>query len=153
MKYIKKMSSVPLDPINGSVVDTFNVTDKTRNAPSINLIQGKILWQNPNPNSSQAGWQNITLSSNDYDVLEWYFQPKVNENQLTCVRTLKGWKPCMSVGYCGTSGVVYRDRNANRIDDVTFQLEDGRTATGASARTTDNNCCVLTYIVGYKIGI
>ena len=157
MKYIKKVSVSPIPEINGSVVDSFNVEDKTTNAPSIRAVierfNGKILWENPNPTSSQAGWQNITLSSDDYDVLEWFFQPKVNENQLTSVRTLKGWKPCMTVGYCGTNGVVYRDRNATRVNDVTFTLEQGRTATGASARTDDNSCCVLTYVVGYKIGI
>ena len=42
MKYIKKMSSVPLDPINGSVVDTFNVEDKTTNAPSIRAVEDKL---------------------------------------------------------------------------------------------------------------
>lgn len=42
MKYIKKMSSVELPKINGSVVDTFNVEDKTTNAPSVRAVENKL---------------------------------------------------------------------------------------------------------------
>ena len=42
MKYIKKMSSAPLEPINGSVVDTFNVENKTTNAPSVRAVEDKL---------------------------------------------------------------------------------------------------------------
>lgn len=42
MKYIKKMSSVELPKINGSVVDTFNVEDKTTNAPSVRAVEDKL---------------------------------------------------------------------------------------------------------------
>ena len=39
MKYIKRKSSVKLDETTGNIVDTLNVEDKVRNAPSINLLQ------------------------------------------------------------------------------------------------------------------
>lgn len=42
MKYIKKMSSVELPKINGSVVDTFNVPEKTTNAPSVRAVEEKL---------------------------------------------------------------------------------------------------------------
>lgn len=38
MKYIKRKSAVKVDKITGSVVDTFNVNDKTTNAPSLRLM-------------------------------------------------------------------------------------------------------------------
>ena len=42
MKYIKKVAVSPIPSINGSVVDTFNVSDKTTNAPSIRAIEEKL---------------------------------------------------------------------------------------------------------------
>ena len=38
-KKIKKVSIAPIEPIEGAVSDTLNVTDKVKNAPSINLVQ------------------------------------------------------------------------------------------------------------------
>jgi hypothetical protein len=46
MKYIKKVAVSPIPPINGSVVDTFNVTDKITNAPSVNAVEQYIKAQN-----------------------------------------------------------------------------------------------------------
>ena len=42
MKYIKKISTAEIPPINGAVVDTFDVTNKTTNAPSIRAIEEKF---------------------------------------------------------------------------------------------------------------
>lgn len=39
IKYIEKKSVAPIDPVEGAVVDTLNVEDKVKNAPSINLVQ------------------------------------------------------------------------------------------------------------------
>lgn len=39
IKYIEKKSVAPIDPVEGAVVDTLNVVDKVKNAPSINLVQ------------------------------------------------------------------------------------------------------------------
>lgn len=44
MKYIKKVSVSPIPEINGSVVDTFNVEDKTTNAPSIRAVEEKLTY-------------------------------------------------------------------------------------------------------------
>ena len=42
MKRIKKVSTAKVDPITGSVSDTYNITDKTKNAPSIRLTEEMI---------------------------------------------------------------------------------------------------------------
>lgn len=39
MRYIRRKSSIKLDESSGNIVDTLNVEDKVRNAPSINLLQ------------------------------------------------------------------------------------------------------------------
>lgn len=53
MKYIIKKSISELPKINGSVVDTFNVEDKTTNAPSVNAI---INMNTYTPEETQIGW-------------------------------------------------------------------------------------------------
>lgn len=42
MKYIKRKSAVK--PITGNIVDTFNVEDKTTNAPSIRAVEDKLTY-------------------------------------------------------------------------------------------------------------
>ena len=42
MKYIEKVAVSKIPKINGSVVDTFNVEDKTTNAPSIRAVEEKL---------------------------------------------------------------------------------------------------------------
>lgn len=42
MKCLKKVSTIQADPITGSIVDTFNVQDKTTNAPSVHAVEDKL---------------------------------------------------------------------------------------------------------------
>ena len=42
MKRIKKISTAKLDPITGSVCDTYNVDDPTTNAPSLRLMNNML---------------------------------------------------------------------------------------------------------------
>lgn len=43
MKWIKKVQVVPLDYNEGKIIDSFNTSDdKTKNAPSINAVEGKL---------------------------------------------------------------------------------------------------------------
>lgn len=46
MKTIKKVAVTPIEQIDGSIVDTFNVTDKTRNAPSVNAVENELVERN-----------------------------------------------------------------------------------------------------------
>lgn len=48
MKTIKKVAVSPIPEINGSVVDSFNVEDKTTNAPSVNAVENYIAEANNN---------------------------------------------------------------------------------------------------------
>ena len=48
MKYIEKVAVSKIPKINGSVVDTFNVEDKTTNAPSIRAVEKYIDTSNSN---------------------------------------------------------------------------------------------------------
>lgn len=61
MKYIKKVAVSPIPEINGSVVDSFNVGDKTTNAPSVRAVEdklaGTVLY-----NNNDGSNENITLN-------------------------------------------------------------------------------------------
>lgn len=48
MKYIKKVSVSPIPEISGAVIDSFNATDKTTNAPSINAVENYVTEANNN---------------------------------------------------------------------------------------------------------
>ena len=54
MIFIKRKSAVKLPEINGSVVDTFNVEDKTTNAPSIRAVEEKLVKGHGNYNSYRS---------------------------------------------------------------------------------------------------
>ena len=42
MKYIKKVAVSPIPATSGAVIDSFNATDKTTNAPSIRAVEDKL---------------------------------------------------------------------------------------------------------------
>lgn len=153
MKYIKKVAVSPIPEINGSVVDTFNVEDKTTNAPSINLIQGKILWQNSNPTSSFAE-QDIILNSDDFDTLKFIYKSQASDNEVLTSECLKGSRPKLIQSYCGTNGIVARDRDVQFKNNTTYFINSGRyCATGSTGRVVDNNLIIPLYVIGYKTGL
>ena len=118
---------------------------------------GKILWTNPNPNSSFES-QNITLSSSDYDMLEIYYYDWVDTNSfkdLMCQKTVKGHSTKLQMqlthndkSYAGNRRILY-------INDTTLQVNNNyRIIDSSSFNTTSfNNWNVPVFIIGYKTGI
>ena len=77
MKYLKKVSSVPLEQTEGHIIDSFNTSDDhTTNAPSLNAVENNyvskpiVLYNNPSGTNG-----NITLSDSvaNYSTIEIYF--------------------------------------------------------------------------------
>lgn len=116
-------------------------------------IKGKILWANPDPNSSFSP-QDITLSSGDYDVLEWYFKTTVTENEVLSTKNIKGYKPKLAQFYCGADGIVARDRNVYVNSDISFSIDAGRyCSNGSTGRVEDNTYIIPVYVIGYKTNL
>lgn len=107
------------------------------NTQNISNITGKILWTNPNPTSEISSDTQMTLSSNDYDVLKIYSRLSLTNFYMLTNEVLKGY---------GTRiyyGANYR--SINRNNDTSYTI--------STATDGQGNVVIPLYVVGYKIGL
>lgn len=110
-------------------------------------ILPKILWSNPNPTSEISSIQTITLSSDDYDVLELFYLQVTSRDLCYSSRFLKGNSTRMRIHTAdGTN--IYRELTYNNNTSYTIQLPYSDTTIA-----NINSLAIPTYIVGYKTGI
>lgn len=107
------------------------------NTQSISNITGKILWTNPNPTSEITTDTQMTLSSNDYDVLKIYSRLSLTNFYMLTNEVLKGYGTRI---YYGTN---YRPINRN--NDTSYTISPANDGQG--------NVVIPLYVVGYKIGL
>ena len=103
----------------------------------------KILWTNPNPTSEFAE-QDITLNSDDYDVLEIYYLMAANNTYVGSQKIPKGYNTRLMYT---TSSLMIRFRNIIYLSDTSYSIESGAGASGS-----DSDLIPL-YIIGYKTGL
>ena len=140
---IKKISGTAV--LQGNIVDSLN-SNSSLNAPSIRAvneglgnIRGKILWTNPN-STVEFHAQSITLSSSDYDTLEWYFRVARDKEYVMVTKTIKGWSGKI-INYNDDGSLRYRYMNRN--NDISY----GITSPGF------DGALVPMYVIGYKTGL
>lgn len=79
MKYIKKVSVSPIPATSGAVIDSFNATNKTTNAPSIRAVEerlnGIVLYNNNNGLN-----ENIILNDNVANYSKLKIEYKTSNN-------------------------------------------------------------------------
>lgn len=128
------------------------------NANELTNIMGKILWTNPNPTSDFSA-QTITLSSNDYDVLEFVFELGTTGTSSTMTKILKGTNGNvdqivnLNSGASQSTGV--RHRTFKYSSDTSYIFEDCLVREGgtASVPSVANNYLIPIYVIGYKTGL
>lgn len=101
-------------------------------------LKGKILWVNPNPTNNISTETTITLSSNDYDVLEIYYKLFASTTDMDIKKVVKGFSTRLTVigvGYYSMRRFIYNN-------DITYTI--GIDSENASDRS------IPLYIVGYK---
>ena len=118
------------------------------------------LWENPNPSSTFKA-QNITLSSDDYDYLIWFYKGHTNWNRLMSQMTIKGYGIDLICPFDGqmSDGKNWRIANffrrINYTNDTTFAVPlpimtvpngDSYSANGVS----DGYWCIPIVIYGGK---
>lgn len=149
----------------GGTPDT-EMSDRSRNTVENNVIKQyvdnsiisrKLLWTNPNPNV-QFSAQSITLSSDDYDVLEIYYYDWVDTSgykDLLCQKTIKGHSTKLQVQLSHNGNSYAGNRRIRYIDDTTLQVDDDYRIIDNSAfnNAKANYWNVPVYIVGYKTGL
>lgn len=122
------------------------------NATELSKLQGTILWTNPSPTSTFNA-QTITLSSNDYDVLEIYFAiDNSSANNVANVKTIKGRNAVMSCLAPTATVSPLRVRKINYSTDISLNVETAYYGTN-SLSSTNNNYVIPLYVVGYKTGL
>lgn len=131
--------------ITGIVVDNLDVSGENYvpNVDAVNNIKGKILWANPSPTSEFAE-QDITLNSDDYDVLEIYYLMAANNTYVGSQKIPKGYNTRLMYT---TSSLMIRFRNIIYLSDTSYSIESGAGASGS-----DSDLIPL-YIIGYKTGL
>jgi hypothetical protein len=159
MSRITFADKVALNP-QPDVADINKVTNNDMNMikHAHNDINGTILWSNSNP-TQEFESQNITLSSSDYDILEFYFASSISSTNTFTSKAIKGSGTTVFVminlneDVSQETGV--RLRNISYISDTSYQIGNGllRGGSGSSIPTIVNNFLIPIYVIGYKTGL
>lgn len=122
------------------------------------LLNSKILWTNPSP-TSIFGTQTITLSSDDYDMLEIFYYSLKEDKTMTSIRIIKGenmYIPFTRFGGQQNYGIAVGYRIGTHVSDTEYTFAPGLcywTNLNSENRYTYNDCAIPIYIVGYKTGL
>lgn len=143
--------------VNSQVPDINKINDTdmneiksvvNNNANILKGIQGIVLWANPNPSSVIASSINITLSSDDYDVLECYYKASNDGSDMESTKIIKGMNFNLSAtGYQGAG--LRRRITYNSDTSYTIGLYNGETLTDSGT----GKYIIPIYLIGYKTGL
>ena len=152
---IANANKVTSDDMN-EIKSVVNENDDTliSQGNTINNIKGTILWANPNPSSNFAA-QNITLSNDDYDILEIFYSNAPGTNYIYSSRIYKGKSTFLTVNHIGASNTVYhRWRAFDYSNDTTYSISTGtQQATNSSSSDSSISYIIPLYVIGYKTGL
>ena len=118
---------------------------------TIKRLNGEILWANPNPNVPFLP-QEITLSSGDYDMLEFFYRSDMTGKRMASVKCLKGY----SVQFDWFSmGIATRrwGRRLEFVSDTQYSVGDAIVCEQGQSTQVLNEQCVPLYVIGYKTGL
>ena len=103
---------------------------------SPSLTDGKLLWANSNP-TTDISTANITLNSNNYDMLEIIYLLFNNNNFYDSVKVLKG----------GSARLVVHSASTFNYRNVTYNSDTSYTI-GTNTSSAGN--AIPVYVIGYK---
>lgn len=112
---------------------------------------GTVLWENPNPTASFSA-QEITLSSDNYDILEMYYT--LLQNQQCIIRFPKGTGTYLmrTGGNNAVTSIIARIINYNT--DTSYNVGNAYSCSIPSATQEESNTSLIPVkIIGYKLSI
>ena len=111
----------------------------------------KLLWSNPNPTSAFAS-QNITLSSDDYDLLLCVYKRTTDNAASACTMALKGGALFLQQSKASSDGAGAFTRDCWPVSgsSTVFNFSDTYGATGTTAAGVNNNYLIPLKIYGVK---
>lgn len=118
-----------------------------------NIFESKsfILWTNSSP-ASDFSPQNITLSSDDYDILEFFWRSDVGGNRIFSTKTLKG-SSVQSDMYSTVVPTRAWRRRADYVSDTSYSVGNCSRMEYNQTAYNENGYCVPLYVIGYKTGL
>lgn len=114
-------------------------------------IKGTVLWTNPNPTSDFSS-QTITLSSDDYDVLEFFYGYDTSGGRVVSERTIKGNGVQFDVYSTVVPTRAWR-RRAEFVSNTSYSIGNCTRMEYNQTSYNENGFCVPLYVIGYKIGL
>lgn len=121
------------------------------NADLLSNITGTILWTNPSPTTDFSA-QTITLSSDDYDVLEFFWRSDVPGNRVYSTKTLKSYSVQNDIYSTVVPTRAWR-RRADYVSDTSYSVGNCSRMEYNQTSYNDNGYCVPIYVIGYKTGL
>ena len=112
-------------------------------------VNGTILWTNQNPTANFVA-QTITLSSSDYDILEFIWRTDLVGNLTFSEKVMKG--KGTQFDFFSTAIVGRRwCRRILYVSDTSYSFNNCYKLDTSSTMENDN--CVPLYVIGYKTGL
>lgn len=121
------------------------------NADLLSNITGTILWTNPSPTTDFSA-QTITLSSDDYDVLEFFWRSDMAGIRVHSTRTLKGYSVQSDIYSTVVPTRAWR-RRADYVSDTSYSVGNCTRMEYNQTAYNENGYCVPIYVIGYKTGL
>ena len=115
------------------------------------IESAKLLWTNTNPTVNFSP-QNITLSSDDYDILEFFWKSDVAGNRVYSTRTLKSYSVQIDI-YSTVIPTRTWKRRAEYVSDTSYNVGNCSRMEYNQTAYNDNGYCVPLYVIGYKTGL
>lgn len=112
------------------------------------MFTGQVLWQNEDPTQLMATTKTITLSSDDYDIIECYYKASNDGNDMESTKIIKGMNFNLSAtGYQGAG--LRRRITYNSDTSYTIGLYNGETLSDSGTGKYIIPVC----LIGYKTGL
>ena len=124
MKYFTDLKSHAFNSLANNLTTTTTgyALDATQ-GKALNDKFGKVLWKNPNPTAAITTLD-ITLDSDDYDILDVYWKWSTDSTALNMNSTLKGFGFWILATNITDSGVCRMSRDIIRKSDVSFTIKE-----------------------------
>lgn len=147
----------------GGTPDT-EMSDRSRNTVENNVIKQyvdnsiiprKILWTNPSPLTPFEP-KSITLSSDDYDVLEIYYYDWTTSKRMKSVKALKGEKILIDASFYSGTDYYVASREMTYNSNTSYSVGNCVSLYGTTTTAIVNPInfvCVPVKILGYKTGL
>ena len=122
------------------------------------IESAKLLWTNPNPNN-EFNPQDITLNSDDYDILEIYYYDWTGDNvsykDLLVQRAIKGYNFLLHSQITYNNSAYAGNRRVEYVNDTTLHFQNTHRIIDNSSFNTGvfAKWNVPLYVIGYKTGL